>query len=288
MVGGVINTAKNIMSLFSPVQVSSYLSDKQEAQRSKTEQSGSPSLVFPSPRTTTNIFRCCDYNSPEFATAPESIEFDYSVVATMSHDSSLTDNDTILLLADKRPMHTPREEVSIECHNRVVKNAIEKLDRRITCPQFLPSLKFSTEQDRAIVDVAIPSSSKNGVFQTSRSGKGGIVCLREFVSRSFGFGDILSPRHVEFGGGNSFSGSYNKEEMVNNDLIVSGPTYEFSLHSCSKSPTPSDDDQFWRANTIGAGGGRIGDGSLVTHKPRRLRRKIMNTLRSKKSRKSIN
>ena len=293
MVGGVINTAKSIMSLFSPVQVSSFLIDadkKQKARSGKTERVDSLSLEFPSPITDANICSYGDYNSLKFANAPESIEFDCFIAATMSNDSSLTDNDTILLLADKRPSkHLPEEVVSKENHNRV-KNVI---GRQITCPQFLPSLRISTEQDHALINDAFPGSSKNGEAQTERSAKGGgpIVCLKEFVIRSFGFGD--SPRHIEFSGGSSFSSSpYNKEEnMVDNDITVSGtfPTYEFSLHSCSMSPTLSQDDQFWQNNTIegGEGGDRIGDGSLVTHKPRRLHKKIMNKLRIKKSRYSF-
>ena len=278
MVGGVINTARSIMSLFSPVQVSSFLidADKQKARSGKTERVDSLSLDFPSPITDANICSYGDYKSLEFANAPESIEFDCFIAATMSNDSSLTDNDTILLLADKRPSkHLSEEEVSKENHNRV-KNVI---GRQITCPQFLPSLKISTEQDHALINDAFPGSSKNGP----------IVCLKEFVIRSFGFGD--SPRHIEFSGDSSFSSSpYNKEEkLVDNDITVSGtfPTYEFSLHSCSMSPTLSQDDQFWQKNNSNEGeegGDRIGDGSLVTHKPRRLHKKIMNKLRIKKSR----
>jgi hypothetical protein len=317
MVGGVINTARSIMSLFSPVQVSSFLidADKQKARTvladnfslefpSPTEQVDSLSLEFPSPITASNICSYGDYNSREFGTAPESIEFDCFIAPTMSNDSSLTDNDTILLLADKRPLkHLPKEEVSTEQHHNRLKNVI---GLRVTCPQFLPSLKYSTEQDHALNNNAIPGSSKNDDAQTARSAKGGgpIVCLKEFVSRSFGFGD--SPRHIEFSGGSSFTESpYNKEEkMVDKDIAVSGtfPTYEFSLHSCSMSPTLSQEDQFWQNNTpiggdsiflqnntIGEGGGgdRIGDGSLVTHKPRRLHKTIMNTLRIKKSRYSF-
>lgn len=307
MVGGVINTAKSIMSLFSPVQVSSFLidADKQNARSGKTELADNFSLVFPSPTeradslslefpspiTAANICSYGDYNSLEFANAPESIEFDCFIAATMSNDSTLTDNDTILLLAEKRPSkHLPEEEMSKGNHNRV-KNVI---GRRITCPQFLPSLKISTDQDHALINDAFPGSSKNGEAQTARSAKGGgpIVCLKEFVIRSFGFGE--SPRHIEFSGGSSSvrSSPYNKEKkMVDNDITVSGtfPTYEFSLHSCSMSPTLSQDDQFWQSNTIEGGevGDRIGDGSLVSHKPRRLHKKIMNTLRIKKSRYSF-
>ena len=318
MVGGVINTARSIMSLFSPVQVSSFLidADKQKARSGKTEladnfslefpsptdRADSRSLEFPSPITASNICSYGNYNSREFGTAPESIEFDCFIAPTMSNDSSLTDNDTILLLADKRPSkHLPREEVSTEQHHNRLKNII---GLRVTCPQFLPSLKYSTEQDHALINDAIPGSSKkNGDAQSTRSAKGGgpIVCLKEFVSRSFGFGD--SPRHVEFSGGSSFTESpYNKEDkVVDNDIIVSGtfPTYEFSLHSCSMSPTLSQEDQFWQNNTTVGGDGiflqnntiseggcgdRIGDGSLVTHKPRRLHKTIMNTFRIKKSR----
>lgn len=314
MVGGVINTARSIMSLFSPVQVSSFLidMDKQKARSCKTELADNFSLEFPSPTEQTdrlslelpspitagNICSYGDYNSLEFANAPESIEFDCFIAATMSNDSSLTDNDTISLLADKRQSkQLPEVKANKENHNRL-KNVI---GRGITCPQFLPSLKISTEQDHAY---AFPGSSKNGEAQTARSAKGGgpIVCLREFVIRSFGFGD--SPRHIEFSGGSSFSSSPdNKEEKtVDNDISGTFPTYEFSLHSCSMSPTLSQDDQFWQNNTTlsqddqlwqnktiegGEGGDRIGDGSLVTHKPRRLHKKIMNTLWIKKSRHSF-
>lgn len=122
--------------------------------------------------------------------------------------------------------------------------------------------------------------------------------FKNLVSRSFG--DDYS-RHLELhdqensgdaGNITEPSGPHLQEnEQVENKL--SGPTYDFSLHSSSMSPPSLHDEQYWSKPTNARGGGpqqhRVGDGSLVTHKPRRLHKKILNSLRSgiKKSRKNI-
>lgn len=301
MSGEVVTTSyMSVMSLFSPVKVSS----THKPLSRTTQRIENHALMLPSPLATkaatpitTSIFRT-DNDFQKVANAPETIEFGY-FAATMSHDSSLTDNndDTRFLLADNHIKQSPKEEVSTDYHHRF-SNVIGRLEQRITCSQFLPSLTYSTDQNCVACDNAISSSAKIGTVRTARPNRGRsgvcrppIVFFKDFVSRPFGLGDI-SPRHAVFRNqdshwGNTLDMKEKEKEKEEEMAYISGPTYEFSLHSCSMSPPPSDDGQFWPNNTKdGRGGDRVGDGSLVTHKPRRLHRKILNSLRIKKSRQS--
>jgi len=268
----------------------------------------------------------------------------------MSQESSLTDNndDTLFLLADYRPMQFPADELSTASSSMVQLNAKIKdhglnnaikgglrthskrqqqspwqgnfgnMERQQMCPQFLPSLKYSTMQENDvfaddnivglvtnhnkdlprspvwgtkqgksrrstanIVDVrriAVPSSAR-GVKQATRMNNSGKF-IKKLVAQSF---DDGFSRHVEF---HDQESAYNtieravphaREEEQGDDKM-SGPTYDFSLHSCSMSPPSSNDDQCW-LNSGQPQQHRLGDGSLVTHKPRRLHRKLLNTLR---------
>ncbi|KAL3765306.1 hypothetical protein ACHAW5_006091 [Stephanodiscus triporus] len=277
-----------------------------------------------------NIFRAdCGYHG-EGTSAPELIEFGH--VQSMSQESSLTDNndDTLFLLADNRTMQSPADEKStassskVRLHAKVkdhgLNNAIkgglqtwQGKERQQMCPQFLPSLKYSTMQEHDVFaddnivglvtnndndfhrspvwgtkQVAAPSSER-GVKQATRMNNSG-----KFIKKLFtqSFDDGFS-RHVEFhdqvNACNTIerSVSHAREEEQRDDKM-SGPTYDFSLHSCSMSPSSSNDDQCWLKSGQPQHH-RLGDGSLVTHKPRRLHIKILNTLRGgmKKSRKNV-
>ena len=89
-----------------------------------------------------------------------------------------------------------------------------------------------------------------------------------------------------------------KEQLHKYQKQQQGPTHDFSMHSCSMSPTSTnegDEQYFLNPSTMIGGGltGNVGTSSLVTHKPRRLHKKILNTFRKgsnglkKKSRKSF-
>jgi hypothetical protein len=306
------------------------------------------------------------------ASVPALIEFGTHnfIRSSTSQDSSLMDknDDTLFLLPDNRPRQLLAEELSTGSNfltriNTKSKdhrlNSISKVGPRThterqqqslwqshfgsqeqqqTCPQFLPSLKYSTMQaDDDVVGLVInkdneiprglmwetkkgrsrqsransgvvqkktvPSSAK-GVKETKRMNIGGIDGNMTIKRDPKFFKKLLTSRQMKLHNQENSGNAYNMiepavphypgEEQGGNKLFA--PTYDFSLHSCSMSPPSLNDDQYWSTPTKGKGGEggggeqqhRHGDGSLVTHKPRRLHRKVLNSLRGgiKKSRNS--
>jgi hypothetical protein len=141
------------------------------------------------------------------------------------------------------------------------------------------------------------SSSGNSNSNSNNSGSSAAPkSFQDLVSRSFDDEFFHQIQNQENGGSthNTHRGTRQlkaeEEEGGGENQASANPTYDFSMHSCSLSPSThahDDDDE----------GGEFDDGqqfqlngrSLVTHKPRRLHKKILKTLRGgsgvKKSRK---
>ena len=260
--------------------------------------------------------------------APELIEFGtHFINQSSSNDSSLTDmNDTLFLLGGNsrrgRQSLSPAA-ASVQSSNSWIRNSPFKKNNFVKssggagsllqpsssmdypqqqppsrCPQFLPSLNYSTmHESDEFVGLVTWSGEKNespspiwgtgsrSVSTINNNGTKGTLSKKAKKSQKAGkffkqlmsqsFDDTTFPRPVvddvveeeenqeNIGGGNN---TENQE--------MEGPTYDFSMHSCSMSPSSYDDHNVGQL-LFGEGNGS----GLVTHKPRGLHKKLMKSLR---------
>lgn len=195
-----------------------------------------------------------------------------------------------------------------------------------SCPQFLPSLNYSimneSDEFAGLIEAETPRNNastktitilsntsgtkgkgriKKGKFGSGGGGSSGSSSaapksVQQLVSWSFddeSFQQLVDLQNQENSG--SIHNREDIEYVGENQASANNPTYDFSMHSCSLSPSThaydddENDDEYYDDGQQFQLNGR----SLVTHKSRRLHTKILKTLRGggagsgvKKSRKT--
>lgn len=208
-------------------------------------------------------------------------------------------------------------------------------EQKQKCPQFLPSLNYSSmheeSQKNQVAGLILsdgddggddfPRSPMWGGFggmQTRASSKRGGSLNRSNnagnTNNAFRQMDLQEEQENVGAGGNEQrprrrqqqhqhemwqkkKKQQQREQPKRNEEEKGGPTYVFSVPSCSFSPSNSstlDGDDLQYLGVVGGGGMGAGGGTsaLVTHRPRGFRKKILNTFRGvnknkKKFRKSL-
>ncbi|KAL9184934.1 hypothetical protein ACHAXT_002711 [Thalassiosira profunda] len=233
--------------------------------------------------------------------APKTIEFGADFGS--SPMSSCDAGDTLFLLADNRPRESHGgRPIQSKVKSYLAKGGPLSVERRpqrlshgdkLQCPQFLPSLNYSTMQNEADGMAAGLVDPEERVPRSPMWG-GGIPTAKSVGGLSF----LSSPggmrmRKPKSGGGSgnsmfrqmalSFDEMFRPSNNSPNDNVVFGrlespacpgeepdcPSYAFSVASCSMSPSSGD---------VGGFGARVEDGplgALVTHKPRKLHKRIL-------------
>ena len=286
--------------------------------------------------------------------APQMIQFGPShfntnmIPKSVSNESSLTSSDnkgdTLCLLAGNRTKTVNAVEKESKLLRSKIKDYRIKKPQRLSggssndfrehqlrpvqqqCPQFLPSLNYSTMQESnndlvGLINAtgndnfdpawgegtttskkksktllmsttsrmsSASSAAKRSIIRPRRSGGGQSVISsaappKLFKSLAQSFDDTFRPNNTqEWDAGfdkpePSFS---SQQENCNTnaqpaafDRQQQGPTYDFSIHSCSMSPSSYEEQQQQNMSLVGSG-------SLVTHKPRgRFHKKILKKIR---------
>jgi len=166
------------------------------------------------------------------------------------------------------------------------------------CPQFLPSLTYATMDDECnevagliamsphnkdytdppqpmwgVGSRSVASADQCGSVLTSMTGsskvrgkRSGSGFLKHLTSRN----DSMFPRPVVDVMQNN--GNENNGMLQNNKKEQEAPTYDFVSHSCSMSPSSYCDGDNKQTSQLSGSG-------LVTHKPKILHKKLLNTFR---------
>ena len=214
-----------------------------------------------------------------FRTSPMSPPAVFGTLGNSSHDSSLTDNDSRCLLggnASTTSGLSSFKEKRYGLHKSPLKDSKAVLAEKQRsaeeprCPQFLPSLAYSTMQEsdemvglvrekerRAAVSRKLHYNTPNKLFAKQWKNARGT---------RLSFGKIESYDAGSLGGYYSAANRIGKMDSYASDEDDRGPlagqTYDFVQHSCSFSP--STDSMSLR-------------GALITHKPK-FHKKVLSKL----------
>jgi len=165
------------------------------------------------------------------------------------------------------------------------------------CPQFLPSLTYATMDDECnevagliamsphnkdynnppqtmwgVGSRSVASADQCGSVLTSMTGSSKVRGKRSgrFLKHLTSRNESTFPRPVVDDMQNNGNG--NNGMLQNNEKEQEAPTYDFVSHSCSMSPSSYCDDENKQISQLSGSG-------LVTHKPKTLHKKLLNTFR---------